>query len=569
MALGLRLLGETYVSLNGNPLRNLNADKALALLFYLVVESDRAHRRESLAEILWPEKPEGFGRNSLKQALSQLRTALGDQGNPNPFLLTSKRDLQFNTDSPHQVDALEVIKIQRQVRSHPHTNLAACEECITSLARIERLYLGEFLENCSLPDCPEFNEWVLAQRESYRRTLVDSLKTLIEHFSQKRDFDTASRYGERLVEIEPWSEQNHRVLMRVKANQGLRSAALKQYHICQEMLSSEFGVTPAPETEALYQQVKDWGGNQGSTAPLLIGEEVYETSQSFQPRLSRLRNWVVFTASISILVLAGLIYTIIGNRNPSSQSASSSAEEVEKKSEPATVIENPALGSESEAGPDLNYDNPFPIGHNLSCLPGEELLYVEDFQNEDLEEWPELYYRAQGWEIVPDPLSLENLAVHHTGNQDAGTDLQDVSYEDYVYRIWIMRSGTGTAFLRWNNSTPEEPGEVEFNSYQMEISYQEYNLAGHAMYRVEFPVNHVTTANIQIMIPENTWVLYEVVQYQDQTLIRVDNEQIISYRDPYPLPPGMVGFEIFQTEDPNFQIYFDNVSICKISDPDG
>ena len=117
-------------------------------------------------------------------------------------------------------------------------------------------------------------------------------------------------------------------------------------------------------------------------------------------------------------------------------------------------------------------------------------------------------------------------------------------------------------------STPLQPSEIEFQSYQMEIGYGENELAGHAMYRMQWPINHITAAGTQFTLPENTWILYEVIQTEDQTVIRVDNQEIIRYQDPYPLPPGKLGFEIFQTDDPDFEIYFDNVSICGIGGVD-
>ena len=51
--------------------------KPLALLAYLVLER-RPHSRETLAGLLWGESPEVEARASLRQALKQLRDALGD-----------------------------------------------------------------------------------------------------------------------------------------------------------------------------------------------------------------------------------------------------------------------------------------------------------------------------------------------------------------------------------------------------------------------------------------------------------------------------------------------------------
>jgi DNA-binding SARP family transcriptional activator len=53
--------------------------KVRALLAHLAVKADRPHRRETLAGLLWPDYPERSARASLRNALSDLRTAIGDR----------------------------------------------------------------------------------------------------------------------------------------------------------------------------------------------------------------------------------------------------------------------------------------------------------------------------------------------------------------------------------------------------------------------------------------------------------------------------------------------------------
>ena len=76
----LRLLGPPEIRLDGAPASGFVSDKARALLFYLAVGADRAHRRETLAGLLWPQTPERSARASLRNALSDLRAAVGDRG---------------------------------------------------------------------------------------------------------------------------------------------------------------------------------------------------------------------------------------------------------------------------------------------------------------------------------------------------------------------------------------------------------------------------------------------------------------------------------------------------------
>ena len=55
--LSISLLGTFQVILDGKQVTAFESDKVRALLAYLAVESDRPHRRETLACLLWPERP--------------------------------------------------------------------------------------------------------------------------------------------------------------------------------------------------------------------------------------------------------------------------------------------------------------------------------------------------------------------------------------------------------------------------------------------------------------------------------------------------------------------------------
>jgi DNA-binding SARP family transcriptional activator len=100
----VHLLGSFTVALDDEPVTAFATDKTRALLAYLAVEADRAHRREALAGLLWPDYPERSARRSLTSALAALRQAIGDRQATPPFLHISRQTIQFNTASDAWVD---------------------------------------------------------------------------------------------------------------------------------------------------------------------------------------------------------------------------------------------------------------------------------------------------------------------------------------------------------------------------------------------------------------------------------------------------------------------------------
>ena len=75
--------------------------------------------------------------------------------------------------------------------------------------------------------------------------------------AQEKESDLPSALGtvRRLLRLAPWQEEAHRQLMRILALDGQRSVALAQYDVLSQMLMDELGVPPAPETDALYDQI--------------------------------------------------------------------------------------------------------------------------------------------------------------------------------------------------------------------------------------------------------------------------------------------------------------------------
>src|SRR3954463_12860039 len=71
-------LGPFQVTLDGKKVTAFRTDKMRALLAYLAIEANRPHRREALAALLWPEQPNVVARQTLRQALFQLRQILGE-----------------------------------------------------------------------------------------------------------------------------------------------------------------------------------------------------------------------------------------------------------------------------------------------------------------------------------------------------------------------------------------------------------------------------------------------------------------------------------------------------------
>lgn len=255
--LSLSLLGLFEVTLADQPLTVFEYDKVRALLAYLAVEVDRPHRRETLAGLLWPDRPERRARQSLSQALFKLRRVIGDAEAKPPFLLVTPQTLQFNPSSDYHLDVTTFTDLLTTCQAHTHDGLETCAACVARLQQAVALYRGNFLTGFSLSGSPAFEEWLVLTRERLHRLACQAHGHLADYFDRQGAYEQALHYARQQVELDPWREEAHRQLIRLLALSGQRSAALAQYETCRRLLAEELGLGPEIETVALYEQICD------------------------------------------------------------------------------------------------------------------------------------------------------------------------------------------------------------------------------------------------------------------------------------------------------------------------
>jgi predicted ATPase len=255
--------------LAGSPLTSFTYQKVLALLVYLAVEAGRAHEREFLVGLLWPELPEGAARTNLRQALAKLREAVGEGDPLQPFLLATRDTVQFNPASDFELDTTAFTQLLDQCQAHPHRGLDRCPACAARLAQAAALYQGSFLTGFSVADSAAFEEWAIVKREQFHRRAQEMLGRLASASERRGDEILAQHYAQRQLELDPWNEAAYRQLMRALARAGQRGAALAQFEVCRRALAEGLGAAPASETVALYEQIRASQAAPPSSAALL------------------------------------------------------------------------------------------------------------------------------------------------------------------------------------------------------------------------------------------------------------------------------------------------------------
>ncbi len=239
--------------------RDLTADlakskKAQAILCYLALNTHTHFRRE-LAGKFWGDKAENLAHGSLRVAIRNLKEA-----GLEPYLTITNNTIAFDLTSAYWCDAEAFTRLLARYRwgeSAGDVNL---------LRQAADLYRGEFLDGFTLGDTPEFDDWVVVQREHWRELALTALDDLVDRLLTMAQYAEGITYASRQLTIDPLREPTHRQLMRLLAANGQRSAALEQYEKCREWLLLQLGEEPEEETTAVYEAIK--AAPHTSTRPL-------------------------------------------------------------------------------------------------------------------------------------------------------------------------------------------------------------------------------------------------------------------------------------------------------------
>ena len=246
--LTLSLFGSPLISLDGHPVSGFASKKALALLAYLAVDADRAHTREELAGLLWPDYAESSARANLRSVLANVRRAIGDREASPPFLTITRQGVQFNLECDHHLD----VAIFQELSSTGALDAVATKQLEEAVNRMR----GPFLAGFSIPDSPTFEEWILLRRAFFDRQVATTLVRLSRRYEDLGQYEQALRHAQRCVDMDPWQEEAHRQVMRLLVANGQRNEALIQFETCRRLLVEELGVEPTEETTNLYERIR-------------------------------------------------------------------------------------------------------------------------------------------------------------------------------------------------------------------------------------------------------------------------------------------------------------------------
>jgi DNA-binding SARP family transcriptional activator len=231
-----RTLGSFQITVDGQPApQQLTWRKHLALLVYLGRSPRLRRSRDHLIAMFWPEKEETAARHSLNEAIRVIRRAGGDDA-----LISEAGQIRLAESAM----SLDVAALADAVAARDWT--AAAD-----------LVHGEFLEGFSIPEASDFEDWLNAERQHWKRVSRESLFERGDELLRHGRVDEATGIAERAWQLDPEAENVAGLMMRALALAGDREGALQRYALFADRLATEQGTAPGAELQSVVRRIRD------------------------------------------------------------------------------------------------------------------------------------------------------------------------------------------------------------------------------------------------------------------------------------------------------------------------
>ncbi|MEX2159495.1 MAG: BTAD domain-containing putative transcriptional regulator [Dehalococcoidia bacterium] len=251
MSIRIYLTGRAGVEVGGHLVlgeRDFRGRQERAVFAFLVCERARPVTREELAAVLWPVEPPPAWSTALSAVVSRLRSLL-DTPALRPHDVSISRGFgQYRLFLPHDtwVDieaATQAIDVAESALRHGRPRDAFGPAVVA-----DNITRRPFLSG-------DEDGWIAHQRDRLARMHVRALECLTRVWLHAGDGALAIEAAQEALALDPFRETSLQLLMRAHALSGNPAGAVQAYHRVRELLVSELGTDPSPETEAVYLEL--------------------------------------------------------------------------------------------------------------------------------------------------------------------------------------------------------------------------------------------------------------------------------------------------------------------------
>jgi SARP family transcriptional regulator, regulator of embCAB operon len=239
----IQLCGRLVVELDGRRVEDaLPGAKGRVLFAYLVLNRDRRTSRDELLTAVYGQEASPDQHPSLSVLLSKLRSVIGQE------LLSGRSEIELVLPR----DAFIDVEAAREALHRAESHVAAGEwaESWGPAGVAYHVARRPLLQG-------EDRRWL----DEWRRRLEDVEARGLECFAEARlglggpTLPQAEECARRLIELAPYRETGHRILIEALERRGNVAEALRAYDRLRVLLRDELGAAPSPAVQDAHRRL--------------------------------------------------------------------------------------------------------------------------------------------------------------------------------------------------------------------------------------------------------------------------------------------------------------------------
>lgn len=220
--------------------------KTWSLFKYLLVNKGTAVPTETVMDMFWPDNDDTA---PLRTAISRLRAALEPESSPyrrGSYVACTRDTCSLRADAPIWLDVEEFEGLCRKAHALGEDRTKAVGIYLEALP----MYKGDFLAE------DLYTEWTIIPREHYRQLFLSSVIEAANWLLGFKDYAQARRILQDGIQIDPFMEELHILLMEALIKMGDLQGARDHYTQSTSLLYQELGIRPSREFKEVYRRAK-------------------------------------------------------------------------------------------------------------------------------------------------------------------------------------------------------------------------------------------------------------------------------------------------------------------------
>ncbi len=221
------------------------------IAFVALAIERRPVSHDHLADVVWDGRPPPQWKSALAAVISKTRSLIAQIGLDAAAVLTSSggtyafvppADTWVDLEQAHR----RLDRAEGSLR-HGDAEAASREATVASAILRRRLLPGES------------GLWLESERSRQRDALYRSFATLAQAWHALGDHQLASITATSAIDIDPYRERGHRLLIEIELTRGDSGAAMQALRRCERVFNDELGVNLSPETLQLAELIRRRG----------------------------------------------------------------------------------------------------------------------------------------------------------------------------------------------------------------------------------------------------------------------------------------------------------------------